>query len=1253
MTKNSVSTIILLILAVSTLAGGGSIQKSASQDGQPIRNIDSYPQFQLHGRPFFAHSAAFFYNRIPREDWGDALVKLKGMGINTIDLYIAWNWHEPDEGKLDFDGSTNPRRDVKHLLEMLDQMGFAVIARPGPVILNEWRNGGYPDWLLSRPEYEMNDAARRDGHYPPLSGLGASNSEEASRRWLANETHLRYTRKWFAEVMKNLLADRQATRGGTLIAIQLDDDQAINRANYNGPVFWQYMNTLAGYLREAGAEVPLYINPTDMRVSAAGTPHGIGAMGQWYFNFGSDAALRWEDSSTLQFYTETLKTQPAFPPMIIEYQAGWYGTGEDSYAKTADPTNTLLSSRLMIGHGLRGLNYFPVQDTLYPAGYEVPWANHYYTWESALNPALEERPRASAVHRNGRLIEGLGDLLGSARKAADLGLVYPISSFDQARLTRDDILKISRAQMQIQQFSRLNQMTVEYLDLEFQPVEHLKRHKAILLPVFDEEAMKKSEARGREEITAASEPAARPGSGAGGKLDLSETAVKKLVEYVNAGGILICTPAALPIPEFRDNPRVIVVPDFWRGVPLEPGKTAREEVISAIQESSVEFVSRLSRMGINRRVKARLSGGPSASSAGATIEPELEATQLVSGKSGFLSLVNFDQKRALSLNLNVTDPADDARRIDLPSVQLRPRDAVLLPLRLPLSDDFGIEYATAELIRREYANGKILLRFYAPDPAEAVLSLPHAPQGAITVDGTPATFKYDDQSKRLTVRIAPGKVDGKPPESDRREHDVEILYEKNLPQIEIKPIRLTIGQENEISVAVANPTAQPLKGSLELTIRRGLKSEALSQQVDVKPAGSQTAVFKYALSDKTVEFDFSTVSAQLVVGDRKYNSFEYVAEFRPRFEWVLYPKVAWPVRADTKQAILPPLVYPTDDAATEAKFNILLANNSSRPITLTRKSPLVTSFPLRLGSDEEYLAQYTYNFSPGTKSVINPFNVTISDGEKTEIVRVNLIALRKGEAVAFTYDIDRDGFDDVVMENDFLRLIISPNAGGRAFALINKITGKNILTSVGGLRDRFDALDSSDPTRNPRRKRGLYGTFNRPYSIEIVRGMGDRAIVKLSYDAPDTYPGPMRIEREIVLRAREEFFTVDYRVTPLGKFDGQSFVASASIAVGDPSDKSRRFETSQGVVDFTPGKSIKPDGGYLFAPLDDKSTFALLWRPAEVAEAAIEMKEFSSTLNVKFTPFTAVTPFTSRLLYYFGSATPEKLKSEMEGMTAR
>src|SRR5262249_10303232 len=159
-------------------------------------------------------------------------------------------------------------------------------------------------------------------------------------------------------------------------------------------------------------------------------------------------------------------------------------------------------------------------------------------------------------------------------------------------------------------------------------------------------------------------------------------------------------------------------------------------------------------------------------------------------------------------------------------------------------------------------------------------------------------------------------------------------------------------------------------------------------------------------------------------------------------------KSTWPLRADTQAAIHPPLIYPSDDNATKANFNLRVGNNSSEEITVNRKSMDVSSLPLKLKPDEENMFTYTYNFAPGTKSALNSFAATISDGKLTETARVNFVALRKGEAVAFAYDVDGDGFDDYVMENEHLRLIISPNAGARSFALIDKRTGANVFTSV-------------------------------------------------------------------------------------------------------------------------------------------------------------------------------------------------------------
>ncbi|MBI1738935.1 MAG: beta-galactosidase, partial [Acidobacteria bacterium] len=261
-----------------------------------------YPELRVDGKPFFIHSAAFFYYRIPRDLWAVSLDRHRELGINTIDLYIPWNWHEPREGELDFDGHSDPRRDLRALLRLISEKGFKLNARPGPVILNEWRHGGYPDWLLERPEYKMEVRDRLEGRYAPLSNLNARDAEAAAKGWLENDTHMRYTRKWLVAVAHELseyssqrtqrIKVPSGKRGdlkekaisGPLLFVQLDDDMAIGRANYAGPAFWRYMSELRKMLEDGGLDVPAYINPTDMRVSAAGfgLERPIGAMGQWY-----------------------------------------------------------------------------------------------------------------------------------------------------------------------------------------------------------------------------------------------------------------------------------------------------------------------------------------------------------------------------------------------------------------------------------------------------------------------------------------------------------------------------------------------------------------------------------------------------------------------------------------------------------------------------------------------------------------------------------------------------------------------------------------------------------------------------------------------------------------------------------------------------------------------------------------------------------------------------------------------------------
>ena len=58
--------------------------------------------FLLDGQPFRILSGAIHYFRVPREYWQDRLIKLKACGFNTLETYVPWNLHEPQEGYLTF-----------------------------------------------------------------------------------------------------------------------------------------------------------------------------------------------------------------------------------------------------------------------------------------------------------------------------------------------------------------------------------------------------------------------------------------------------------------------------------------------------------------------------------------------------------------------------------------------------------------------------------------------------------------------------------------------------------------------------------------------------------------------------------------------------------------------------------------------------------------------------------------------------------------------------------------------------------------------------------------------------------------------------------------------------------------------------------------------------------------------------------------------------------------------------------------------
>jgi len=378
--------------------------------------------FEVDRKPFFMYGAAFFYERIPRDMWERSMRSLQSIGINTLDVYVPWNWHELSDGDFDFDGRTNPRRDLNEVLRLARTFGFKIVLRPGPVIRNEWRNGGYPAWLLSRPEYGMPQHDLLEGRYPPTATLQNAHSDAAAGEWMHNATHMSYAKRWLERVLYET-----APYADLVIAVALDDDQGayIDNDTYPAPHLRSYLEWLRGVVWGiTGASQLTFINTYQMKV-AASSP--VWAMGNWYQ---SDAySIGEHDLSQLELSFGMLETRPQQPLFSSEFQAGWLQGPNEAYPRAADPSNTGLALATMIGMGLRGVVNFPAQDTVDPGGWEAPFANWFYDWDAAVMlDGRDESERARPTREVGNLVRMLGPEFAASRPRFDAAIAYLASA---------------------------------------------------------------------------------------------------------------------------------------------------------------------------------------------------------------------------------------------------------------------------------------------------------------------------------------------------------------------------------------------------------------------------------------------------------------------------------------------------------------------------------------------------------------------------------------------------------------------------------------------------------------------------------------------------------------------------------------------------------------------------------------------------------------------------------------------------------
>uniref|UniRef100_A0A915PAS6 Glycoside hydrolase 35 catalytic domain-containing protein n=1 Tax=Meloidogyne floridensis TaxID=298350 RepID=A0A915PAS6_9BILA len=76
--------------------------------------------------------------------WHDRLYKVRAAGLNAVQVYVPWNFHEEEPASFNFGGD----RDLAEFLRIAQHNGLYVLLRIGPYVCAEIEFGGLPWWLI-------------------------------------------------------------------------------------------------------------------------------------------------------------------------------------------------------------------------------------------------------------------------------------------------------------------------------------------------------------------------------------------------------------------------------------------------------------------------------------------------------------------------------------------------------------------------------------------------------------------------------------------------------------------------------------------------------------------------------------------------------------------------------------------------------------------------------------------------------------------------------------------------------------------------------------------------------------------------------------------------------------------------------------------------------------------------------------------------------------------------------------------------
>ena len=297
-----------------------------------------------------------------------------------------------------------------------------------------------------------------------------------------------------------------------------------------------------------------------------------------------------------------------------------------------------------------------------------------------------------------------------------------------------------------------------------------------------------------------------------------------------------------------------------------------------------------------------------------------------------------------------------------------------------------------------------------------------------------------------------------------------------------------------------------------------------------------------------------------------------------------------PLGPTTFLAAYPPLIAVEDPKAARVVFEAHNPNHdrvSNLELVFTgayRGSGEVTAPPRQTGVGDAMLKPSNVpptgakNSDADSDGILHG-ELELRVGKLRDHSQIAFVPIKNGTTTAYRYDLDGDGAKEWMLENTGLRLIVSPESGGRALALVDKVDGFDLFSSVGAMRDNFSFTPNPSAV-SPERARGRYGLFNRAYDAEWSAD-GTNTALRLHYHAADIFPHGADIEKTIELDDIDALH-VTYRVAlrkPEGDANSKATDAPSSNSTEDagstsPSSQPQSFVAVESFPTFADGVRV-------------------------------------------------------------------------------